>query len=79
MHNLAYKLEPADETVALESDPNNHRHGGSCAACGERLFGDNAPGFLSQGWRAFWEISGTSSIELLCGACGEYLHDIFND
>ena len=79
MHNLAYKIEPADETVAAENDLNNNDHGGTCAACGERLFGDNAPEVLWQAWRAFWEISGPSSVELLCGACGEYLHKIFND
>jgi hypothetical protein len=79
MHNLAYKIEPAHETVAPESESNNIECGVRCAACGEALFGDNAPAVLCQAWRAFWEISGTNSVELVCGACGEYLHKIFND
>lgn len=79
MHNLAYKIESAHETVAAESEPTNIEYGGSCAACGEKLFGENAPELLWQAWRAFCEVSGVCSVELLCGACGEYLHKIFND
>lgn len=79
MHNLAYKIDVTHGTVTAESDLNNNEHGGICAACGEPLFGDNAPAVLWQAWRAFWEISGTNSVELVCGACGEYLHKIFND
>lgn len=79
MHNLAYKIEPAGDTFTTESEPNNNEYRGTCAACGEKLFGDNAPDVLWQAWRAFWAISGANSVELLRGACGEYLHKIFND
>jgi len=78
MHNLAYKIEPAHETVAAENALNNNEHSGTCAACGERLFSDNAPEVLWQAWSAFWEISSANHAELVCGACGEYLQNIFN-
>jgi hypothetical protein len=28
---------------------------------------------------SFWEIMGVSNVELVCGACGEYLHEFFRN
>lgn len=67
MQNLAYKIEP----TMNDSD--------SCAACGESLFGPRASSGTWQTWSAFWEIMGTSNVDLVCGGCGEYLQEIFNN
>jgi len=51
----------------------------TCAACGEKLMDTEGRDASWQAWGAFWEISAVSHVELLCGACGEYLEQFFND
>jgi hypothetical protein len=48
-----------------------------CGACGEQLFGPDAEARSWQAWGTFWEILGMSNVELVCGACGEYLREFF--
>lgn len=50
-----------------------------CAACGEQLCGPDAEACSSQARGSFWEIMGMSNVELVCGACGEYLQEFFKD
>ena len=77
MQNLAYKIDLADEMPAAM---NRKVDAGAdaCAACGENLFSDQAHGTSWQAWGAFWGIAGMSNVELVCGACGEYLQNIFD-
>jgi hypothetical protein len=51
----------------------------ACAACGEKLIETEGRDASWQASVAFWEISAVSHVELLCGACGEYLEQFFND
>jgi len=44
-----------------------------------RLIVPNAESCTSQSWGAFWGGMGMSSVELLCGGCGEYLRGFFDD
>jgi len=79
MQTLAYSFEtPAyDEAVTapceIAENPSD-----VCAGCGERLFLHEAQDSSWQSWSAFWRISGTSNVEVMCGACGEYLQDILD-
>ena len=80
MQNLAYKIEVPmyDETPTSTSvKPGNDSD--VCAACGEPLFGPDAVSCSWQSWCSFWEIFAVSNVELVCGACGEYLQRFFND
>ena len=74
MQNLAYKIE----IPMYDEAPTVQPQADSCAACGEKLFGHEAHGTSWQAWGAFWKISGLSNVELVCGACGEYLQNIFD-
>lgn len=78
MQNLAYKIDLADEIPAV-ANANNSIPADACAACGESLFSDKARGTSWQAWGTFWGIAGMSNVELVCGACGEYLQNIFDD
>lgn len=78
MQNLAYQLELDDDMPAIVNR-NIDACSDACAACGENLFGDEAHGTSWQAWSAFWGIAGMSGVELVCGACGEYLQNIFDD
>jgi len=51
----------------------------TCAACGEKLIDTEGRDASWQAWGDFWEISAVSHVELLCGACGEYLKQFFNN
>ncbi|HKY07018.1 MAG TPA: hypothetical protein VJQ55_02205 [Candidatus Binatia bacterium] len=74
MQNLAYKVDiPAGDSKASE------RAADVCAACGEPLFGPDAESCSWQAWGSFWEVIGMSNVELVCGACGEYLKNFFRD
>jgi hypothetical protein len=78
MQNLAYKID----IPPMRSEPTGHSTKSEsssdvCAACGESLFGPDAEACSWQAWGAFWEIMGTSHVELVCGACGEYLQELF--
>jgi len=76
MQNLAYRIEPSYQTPAAAMPKDNSD---TCAACGEPLFAANGSNGTWQTWSAFWEIMGTSNVELVCGGCGEYLQEIFNN
>lgn len=78
MQNLAYKLELTEE-LPIASHYQDHGSTDICAACGESLFGPKAASGTWQTRSAFWEIMGTSNVELVCGGCGEYLQEIFNN
>jgi hypothetical protein len=69
MQNPAYATEETFEESGADR----------CAACGHELFGPDAEACSWQAWGAFWEILGMSHVELVCGSCGEYLRDFFND
>lgn len=78
MHNVAYKIDVSADSS--ESDVHSTKPGGGsdvCTACGESLFGSDAEACSWQAWGNFWEIMGLSDVELICGACGEYLRDFF--
>jgi hypothetical protein len=79
MQNLADKIEIPmyDEAPTTTSGYGNDQTD-SCAACGEKLFDHDAHDTSWQAWGAFWGITGMSSVELVCGACGEYLEKIFS-
>jgi len=81
MHNLAYRLDiELDESRAARQPELKSKHDAdACAACGEPLFGPDAQACSWQAWGTFWEILGMSNVELVCGACGEYLRDFFRD
>jgi hypothetical protein len=74
MHNLAYKLEfrPAQATAGSDG------HSDLCPACGNELFGPDAEACSWQAWGTFWEILEMTHVELVCGSCGAYLRDFFN-
>ena len=78
MRNLAYKIEvPINEETR---DSTKGRDGSDvCAACGEQLFGPDAEASSWQAWGSFWEIMGMSHVELVCGACGEYLEGFLRE
>lgn len=78
MQNLAYKIETSED-IPFASTPQDAHGADVCAACGESLYGPNGANGTWQTWSAFWEIMGTSNVELVCGACGEYLQEIFNN
>jgi hypothetical protein len=78
MQNLAYKMEPTEEPPPA-ANHQGHNSLDVCAACGESLFGPKGANGTWQSWSAFWEIMGTSNVELVCGGCGEYLQEIFNN
>lgn len=80
MQNLACKIDVLPE--ASESSFNSKDSQETmniCAACGEELFGPDAEACSWQAWGSFWKITGMSNVELVCGACGEYLSDFFRD
>jgi len=80
MQNLAYKVEnPIYDEASSEISTPAKNQSDNCAACGEALFGHGAHDISWQAWSAFWGIFGMSNVELVCGACGEYLQKIFND
>ena len=80
MENLAYKIDGTlDATAAPKQPANGGRSADECAACGEPLLGPEAGSSLWQAWGAFWEITATSNVELVCGACGEYLREFFKE
>ncbi|HEX9788068.1 MAG TPA: hypothetical protein VGB09_08575 [Candidatus Binatia bacterium] len=77
MQNLAYKIDVLPEA---SRDAGGRRGSADvCAACGEQLFGPDAGACSWQAWGSFWEIMGMSNVELVCGACGEYLQGFFKD
>jgi peptide methionine sulfoxide reductase MsrB len=76
IHNLAYKV---DDASAAENAKESRDHADVCAACGEPLFGPDAEACSRQAWGSFWEITGLSNVELVCGACGEYLQEFFKN
>jgi peptide methionine sulfoxide reductase MsrB len=78
MQNLAYKIETAYETP-VDACHKSTDGADVCAACGEPLYDPNGANGAWQTWSTFWEIMGTSNVELVCGGCGEYLQKIFND
>jgi len=78
MQNLAYKIDVLPEVSEPSGDAKHSQERGDvCAACGERLFSPDAEACSWQAWSSFWEIMGMSNVELLCGACGEYLQALF--
>jgi len=77
MSNLAYDLNAFAETETTAA-PGAGSQSDACAACGEPLFGDGARGSSWQSWATFWEVFGSGHVELVCGACGEYLRGFFN-
>jgi ribosomal protein L34E len=79
MQNLAYLIDvEPDENVPARAEKSTDDVA-VCAACGEQLFGRDAEACSWQAWGTFWEIFGMSNVELVCGACGEYLQGFFND
>lgn len=79
MENLAYKIDETLDSTVTPKQPGGGSGAGECAACGETLFGPGAASASWQAWGAFWEITGTSNVELVCGACGEYLQEFFKN
>lgn len=80
MQNLAYKIDVLADPSELSGDRQDSQESADvCAACGEELFGPDAEACSWQAWGSFWEITGMSNVELVCGACGEYLSDFFRD
>ena len=78
MQNLAYKIEvPINEETASRDAAKGQEGSDVCTACGEQLFGPDAEACSWQAWGSFWEIMGMSNVELVCGACGEYLQSFF--
>jgi len=85
MQNLAYQLDmtspeeifaPPVPEHAFDCTGADHN---ACAACGEKLLSADAVASSWQTWQIFWDALGTSNVELVCGAYGEYLQKIFND
>lgn len=76
MQNLAYKI---DVDVGESRPSSSQESTDVCAACGEQLFGPDADPGSWQAWSSFWEIMGRSNVELVCGACGEYLQAFFKE
>jgi len=80
MQNLAYKIDVLpDASGSLGDSRKSQGSADLCAACGEQLFGPDAESCSWQAWGSFWEIMGMSNVELVCGACGEYLSGFFRD
>jgi hypothetical protein len=78
MQNLAYKIDiPPMTSQSNGRSTRSESSSDVCAACGEPLFGPGAEACSWQAWGAFWEIIGTNHVELVCGACGEYLQELF--
>jgi hypothetical protein len=83
MQNLAYQLDltspeeifapPAREPSVDGTGADQH----ACTACGEKLFGAGAEASSWQSWQIFWDALGMSNVEIVCGACGEYLSKLF--
>ena len=84
MQNLAYQLDitSPEEIIAPPAPEHSFDCTGAdqnaCAACGEQLFGAGAEASSWQSWQIFCDALGMSNVELVCGACGEYLQKIFN-
>jgi len=79
MQTLAYDFEiPVYNQGATAPSVIAENPSDVCAVCGERLFLHEALDTSWRSWSAFWKISGTSNVELMCGACGEYLQEIFD-
>jgi hypothetical protein len=79
MQNLAYKIDAfMDAPEPPEASVKSKDSADLCAACGEQLFGPDAESCSWQAWSSFWEIMGMSNVELVCGACGEYLQAFFH-
>ena len=76
MQNLAYEME-IDVEESSHKRRESNQSSDVCAACGEQLFGPDAEACSWQAWGSFWEIMGMSNVELVCGACGEYLQSFF--
>ena len=79
MQNLAYKIEFSNLAEPARNCGNPNESPDVCAACGEQLFGADAEACSWQAWGSFWEIMGMSNVELVCGACGEYLQSFFRE
>jgi peptide methionine sulfoxide reductase MsrB len=86
MQNLAYQLDltPTEEilppfTGELADQKFGDGERQTCVACGEHLIGADAESSSWQSWQVFWDALGMTSAELVCGACGEYLQNIFED
>ena len=80
MQNLAYRIDAfTDAPESPDKSPKSKDSAEVCAACGEELFGPHVEATSWQSWVTFWEIFGMSNVELVCGACGEYLSDFFRD
>lgn len=78
MQNLADKIGALpDPSGASEKSLDSNDPLEVCAACGEELFGPYAEASSWRSWSPFWKILGMSNVELVCGACGEYLSRIF--
>ena len=78
MQSLAYKIA-VDVAEPCRGSKASQEISEVCAACGERLFGPDAEPCAWQAWGSFWEIMGRSNVELVCGACGEYLQAFFKE
>jgi hypothetical protein len=79
MQNLAYRIDVLPEVSEPSRNPKRSQESTDvCAACGEQLFGPEAEACSWQAWGSFWEIMGMSNVELVCGACGEYLQAFFH-
>ena len=79
MQNLAYQIDLLSEVSETSRDGKYSQESAAvCAACGEQLFGPDAETCSWQAWGSFWEIMGMGNIELVCGACGEYLQAFFH-
>ena len=79
MSNLAYDLDAFAETETSPAPAAGSRAKPDvCAACGEPLFGAAAKDASWQAWGTFWEVFSSGNVELVCGACGEYLRGFFN-
>jgi peptide methionine sulfoxide reductase MsrB len=80
MQNLAYKIDVRPEgSESCRNPKQSQKSTDVCAACGEELFGPDAEACSWQAWGSFWEIMGMSDVELVCGACGQYLSDFFRN
>jgi hypothetical protein len=78
VQNLAYNIDILPDAPTRDSTTSQPPED-ACAACGEPLFGPDAGSCSWQAWGSFWEIMGMSTVELVCGACGEYLQEFFRD
>ena len=85
MQNLAYQLDitspeeifaPPAHNLALHA-VDSLTDQNICAACGEDLLGADVDASAWQSWQIFSDALGMSNVELVCGACGEYLSKLF--